>query len=100
MQDEPNWKTRVCAVYCVLLGVSEESKGYRLYDPATKKIVTSRHIIFEEEKHWDWDICYKKELQMNLEWGEEGETDGDKANISEDAEAIEHNIADSGAESN
>jgi hypothetical protein len=82
------------------LGVSEESKGYRLYDPATKKIVTSRDIIFEEEKHWDWDIYYKEELQMNLEWGEEGETDGDEANISEDAEAIEHNIADSGAESN
>ena len=52
---------------CVLLGVSKESKGYRLYDPATKKIVTSRNIIFEEEKHWDWDISYKKELQMNLE---------------------------------
>jgi len=38
---------------CVLLGVNEESKGYRLYDPVAKKIVTSRDIIFEEEKHWD-----------------------------------------------
>jgi len=47
------------SVCCVLLGVSEESKGYRLYDPATKKIVTSRDIIFEEEKHRDWDISYK-----------------------------------------
>jgi hypothetical protein len=35
----------------VLFGVSEESKGDRLYDPATKKIITSRDIIFEEEKH-------------------------------------------------
>jgi hypothetical protein len=88
------------SVCCVLLGVSEESKGYRLYDPTTKKIVTSRDIIFEEEKHWDWDISYKEELQMNLEWGEEGETDADEANSSEDAEAIEQNIADSDAESN
>jgi hypothetical protein len=82
------------------LGVSEESKGYRLYDPVTKKIVTSRDIIFEEEKHWDWDVNYKEELQMNLEWGEEGETDGDEANSSGDAEVIGHNIANSGAESN
>jgi hypothetical protein len=37
---------------------------------------------------------------MNLEWGEEGETDGDEANSSEDAETNGHNIADSGAESN
>jgi hypothetical protein len=71
-----------------------------LYDPVTKKIVTSRDIIFEEEKHWDWDVNYKEELQMNLEWGEEGETDGDEANSSGDAEVIGHNIANSGAESN
>ena len=27
---------------CVLLGVSEESKAYRLYDPVSKRIVVSR----------------------------------------------------------
>jgi hypothetical protein len=37
---------------------------------------------------------------MNLEWGKEGETDGDEANGSGDAETNGHNIADSGAESN
>ena len=37
--------------YCVLLGVSEESKGYKLYNHAAKKIVTSKDIIFEEDKH-------------------------------------------------
>jgi len=34
---------------CILLGVSEESKAYRLYDPITKKIKISRDVIFEEE---------------------------------------------------
>ena len=34
----------------MLLGVSEESKAYRLYDPATKRIVVSRDVVFEEEK--------------------------------------------------
>src|SRR5262249_32519737 len=31
---------------CVLLGISEESKAYRLYDPASKKIVVSRDVVF------------------------------------------------------
>ena len=35
---------------CVLLGVSDESKAYRLYDPATRKIVVSRDVVFEEDK--------------------------------------------------
>ena len=38
------------SITCVLLGVSEESKGYRLFDPVTKKVVVSRDVIFEEEK--------------------------------------------------
>ena len=38
---------------CVLLGVSEESKAYRLYDPVSKKIVVSRDVVFEEDKCWN-----------------------------------------------
>ena len=38
---------------CVFLGVSEESKAYRLYDPESKKIVTSRDVIFAEEETWN-----------------------------------------------
>ncbi|KAJ8646010.1 hypothetical protein MRB53_007758 [Persea americana] len=34
---------------CVLLGVSEESKAYRLYDPVAKKVVISRDVVFEED---------------------------------------------------
>ncbi|GAU47763.1 hypothetical protein TSUD_193000 [Trifolium subterraneum] len=43
------------SIKCVLLGVSEESKAYKLYDPAEKKIIVSRDVIFEETKGWDWD---------------------------------------------
>ena len=34
----------------MLLGVSVESKGYRLFDPIVKKVVVSRDVVFEEEK--------------------------------------------------
>ena len=38
---------------CIFLGVSESSKAYKLFNPLTKKIVTSRDVVFEEESTWD-----------------------------------------------
>ena len=48
------------SITCVLLGVSEESKGYKLFDPVAKRVVVSINVIFEEEKQWDWDVSYEK----------------------------------------
>jgi len=56
---------------CVLLGVSEESKAYRLYDPASQMIIVSRDVVFEEDKGWNWDKQYDVAIRCNLEWGEE-----------------------------
>ena len=78
MQEEPKLENK--SFCCVLLGVSEESKGYRLYDPVAKRVVVSRDVIFEEEKQWDWDMSYREQLLMDLEWGEEESgTDEDEA---------------------
>jgi len=38
---------------CVLLGVSDETKAWRLYDPISKKIIVNKDVVFEEEKGWD-----------------------------------------------
>lgn len=35
---------------CVFLGTSDESKGYRMYDPVSNKIIVNRDVIFEEGK--------------------------------------------------
>ena len=35
---------------CVLLGVSEESKAYRLYNHISQRIIISRDVVFEEDK--------------------------------------------------
>lgn len=40
---------------CVFLGVSNQAKAYKLYNPSTKKIVVSRDVVFDEEKMWEWN---------------------------------------------
>lgn len=54
---------------CILLGVSEESKVYRLYNPISKRIAISRDVIFEEKKQWNWDKSFEKQILVDLEWG-------------------------------
>lgn len=54
VSDEKRGKLDGKSVACFLLGFSEESKGYRLYNPATKKVIISRVVVFEETKGWDW----------------------------------------------
>lgn len=68
------------SITCVFLGVSEESKGYRLFDPIAKKVVVSRDVIFEEEKQWDWGVSYEKQTGVDLEWGN---GDGEHEEVSE-----------------
>nr|KYP74877.1 Retrovirus-related Pol polyprotein from transposon TNT 1-94 [Cajanus cajan] len=55
---------------CVLFGVSDESKAYRLFDPVNKKIIISKDVIFEEHKSWNWEQN-KAENQLEIvEWEE------------------------------
>ncbi|KAJ0880785.1 putative RNA-directed DNA polymerase [Helianthus annuus] len=39
---------------CVLTGISEELKAYRLIDPQTMKVFVSKDVIVEEHKSWNW----------------------------------------------
>ncbi|GKD19054.1 retrovirus-related pol polyprotein from transposon TNT 1-94, partial [Tanacetum coccineum] len=40
----------------VFVGYEKQSKGYKLYNPVTRKVVVSRDMEFEEEGSWDWSI--------------------------------------------
>ena len=64
---------------CILLGVSEESKAYRLYNPVSRKVITSRDVIFAEDEKWEWGVKNAEQSDV-LEWGDEKadmlETDG------------------------
>lgn len=38
----------------LFIGYSSESKGYRLLNPESNKLVVSRDVIFDEMDTWDW----------------------------------------------
>lgn len=63
---------------CVLLGVSDESKAYRLFDPVKNQIIISRDVVFEEEKCWNWEKIEGANQQKNLD--------------RDDREAYEHDV--------
>ncbi|KAL0339859.1 UNVERIFIED_CONTAM: Retrovirus-related Pol polyprotein from transposon RE1 [Sesamum radiatum] len=39
----------------IFLGYSTESKGYRIYNLKTKKLIISRDVEFDEDAMWNWD---------------------------------------------
>uniref|UniRef100_A0A251SKN6 Putative zinc finger, CCHC-type n=1 Tax=Helianthus annuus TaxID=4232 RepID=A0A251SKN6_HELAN len=39
----------------VFVGYSENSKGYKLYNPQSNKIIISRDVVFDENKRWILD---------------------------------------------
>lgn len=51
----------------MFLGVSQESKAYRLYDPVTDKVVISRDVIFDEEATWDWPKGNQETQELIIE---------------------------------
>lgn len=50
----------------VHLGTEPGSKTYRLYDPATRKIVISRDVIFDENRGWKWNNKEDKNRDSGL----------------------------------
>ena len=52
--DEKRRKLNDKGEKCIFLGVSDQSKAYKIKNPSTKKIITSC-AVFYEEKFWSWN---------------------------------------------
>jgi hypothetical protein len=89
------------SIKCILLGVSEESKAYKLFEPVEKRIIVSRDVVFEESKGWSWnkkdsnkatdhisdngDNEQDFELEDDLEEADNGEIDNQGSNHNSDS---------------
>ena len=40
------------------------SKAYRMFDPVQKKLHVSRDVVFNEKRHWQWDLVLKKMYKL------------------------------------
>ena len=65
------------SLQCVLLEVSHESKAYRLFDLAIRRIIVSRDVSFEEDKDWNWGRTIEKVKLDILVW--ENSVEGEEA---------------------
>lgn len=92
--DEKRTKLERKSISGILLGISDESKGYKAYDPVSKKVVISRDVVFEEKKKWDWDKSYKQQILDELEWGESEDKISVEEEIDGDLEAAHPNFDD------
>ncbi|MCO5552927.1 hypothetical protein L7F22_006446 [Adiantum nelumboides] len=41
---------------CIFVGYSNEQKGYRCYNPSTRELRVSRHVVFDEMAGWYSDV--------------------------------------------
>ena len=86
------------SVICVLFGVSQESKAYRLYDPNSQKIVVNRDVVFEEDKHWEWEKTHEELIVADLELENSEAENEDNEDIVQ--EEVENATSDNSPRSN
>ncbi|KAM2949706.1 hypothetical protein FF1_036572 [Malus domestica] len=44
---------------CIFVGYGTSEKGYRLFDPISRKIILSRDVTFDESASWNWKLHYR-----------------------------------------
>lgn len=75
--DKSRVKLEDKSIKCVFVGLSEESKAYKMFNPATKKVVISRDVIFEESQSWDWGRSSEEENKDMLACADDIEEEAD-----------------------
>ena len=68
---------------CVFLGYSDVTKGYRLLDVKTNKLVVSSDVIFVEKTTWNWE---EKKIQNTAIISSNQEEDEKDEDISQGGE--------------
>ena len=55
------------SVKIVFIGYESGTKGYKLYNPTTRKLVVSRDVIFGENKLWNWTNAGSNTVEQETE---------------------------------
>ena len=52
---------------CIFIGYSDVTKGYKLYNPETRKLIMSRDVQFLENEIWTWSQTQSEGKEVILE---------------------------------
>ncbi|XP_049343909.1 uncharacterized protein LOC125808229 [Solanum verrucosum] len=53
--DQKSTKLDDKANKCVFMGVSRESKAYKMYNPIIKMVIINCDVVFDEDNFWSWE---------------------------------------------
>lgn len=67
---------------CVFIGYCTQTKGYKMYNPVTGKVIVSRNVEFDENSTWNWSDKEGDENRLRkgkeiVEMNDESELSGD-----------------------
>jgi len=48
----------------IFIGYDEKTKGYKLFDPISKKVMVSRDVGINEASEWDWNNYSKVMIEV------------------------------------
>lgn len=48
------------------MGYGTSEKGYKVFDPITKRIILSRDVVFDENASWDWNASSQKYFNVRI----------------------------------
>lgn len=77
----------------IFLGYSSQSKGYRIYNLQTGKVLVSRDVVFDEESSWNWEENIEDPSLNVLPYFDKNEKEGQPS--SENSPALETQRDDS-----
>ncbi|BBN69279.1 multidrug resistance-associated protein 9 [Prunus dulcis] len=74
---------------CIFVGYGLCEKGYRLYDPKTRKIILSRDVYFDEEVSWKWENPSNADVRMPMPDGNQGTAETEQRVLDEQSQFLD-----------
>ncbi|CAL9019831.1 unnamed protein product [Prunus brigantina] len=74
---------------CIFMGYGLCEKGYRLYDPKTRKIILSRDVYFDEEASWKWENPSNAHVRMSMPDGNQGTAETEQRVLDEQSQPLD-----------
>jgi hypothetical protein len=77
---EKRYKLDETSEKCIFVGYSSMSKGYRLYNLKTNKVIISRDVLFDEKAKWNWEQGQVEEQLVPMTVLQQGPAQGSASN--------------------